>query len=730
MTPFRVRSFLASNLSRIVDAANARTPDATWKYGWKDYILPVRGRLFSHRINDKFIANADVPAILNLQPRLLVPHLSFNAIGSLPAILTFRAILRRRCESSCCRLPLSLSRIAKQFVHGDLAPHHSARACSSAMIHTGELPMEAALCALLVRLTTRFYNADSPTICLEAPTRVLLASQMPSRSSTFCFAHLHDDAAASLSVPMKSDLPLRCRRCTSASAWGASVRSRCRSARMMEADDGESREHARPRIAAYPTLTLRRGLCSCVPDRIPNRIRGFPALRRRLTPRACGTFSAAGEAAVRVHENLSRILVKRCACFALSVENRELSPFYWELRSTSAQAREAQSDGIDAARRAHCRTIHHSRSPASAWIVSIFIGSSIAIFLDLCDTARSHARTPEHAGHHAREVASKSALLPFLSALAEPRAAASDAVDHRTRVALVLSLSYQRCHEPTHSCSRYHLALLHQHLRSGNLKSYLKPPSFAAACASASPSSPIVALLLSHRCLGAGTLNAKACRSRSSTRRHTTAGARSRLPHLVDAAAGSTPRVRLHYALLTAAAGRTTCPLALDGNSHSSLNIEASLAQRRGRRPTTSLRCTCPGVGRLRTLRVDDVLVPVQPPRLFVCAARKDLRPSLNWLHECLGVEASIRSPTRSCYPSGAHECERERPKFCCPPSSTPRRPRRRSSTFIATVMSFTPICRCTSAASGTTFSLTRIIFYILSLGIYFVVHTISYMCN
>ncbi|KAJ6448292.1 hypothetical protein C8R45DRAFT_1115375 [Mycena sanguinolenta] len=279
--------------SEDVDAANARTPDATWKYGWKDYILPVRGRLFSHRINDKFIANADVPAILNLQPRLLVPHLSFNTIGSLPAILTFRAInaLRRRCESSCCRLPLSLSRIAKQFVHGDLAPHHSARACSSAMIHTGELPMEAALCALLVRLTTRFYNADSPTICLEAPTRVLLASQMPSRSSTFCFAHLHDDAAASLSVPMKSDLPLRCRRCTSASAWGASVRSRCRSARMMEADDGESREHARPRIAAYPTLTLRRGLCSCVPDRIPNRIRGFPALRRRLTPRACGTFT-------------------------------------------------------------------------------------------------------------------------------------------------------------------------------------------------------------------------------------------------------------------------------------------------------------------------------------------------------------------------------------------------------------------------------------------------------
>ncbi|KAJ6478348.1 hypothetical protein C8R45DRAFT_1007085 [Mycena sanguinolenta] len=53
--------------------------------------------------------------------------------------------------------------------------------------------------------------------------------------------------------------------------------------------------------------------------------------------------------------------------------------------------------------------IHHSRSPASAWLVSSFLGLSIAILLDLCDIARSHAdsvaQPPEHAENHAREVA-------------------------------------------------------------------------------------------------------------------------------------------------------------------------------------------------------------------------------------------------------------------------------------------------------------------------------------
>ncbi|KAJ6478301.1 hypothetical protein C8R45DRAFT_1076786 [Mycena sanguinolenta] len=239
-------------------------------------------------------------------PRLLVPHLSFNAIGT-----PFGAVnaLRRRCESSyprsssrraqapkaaaACR---RRSRASRQFVLGDLAPHRSACACPWAMSHTEKLPMKSALSP-----------AHSSTFASPTSTSTFSSARDSSFSSS------SDDAAVS---------PSRIRRGAAAAVRGhrrgekayaaAAVR-----ARMMEADDGNLKMMLVPGSLRIPTA-LRRGLRSvCVPDRIP----------------------MAGEAAVRVHESLSRILVKCCACFALSVENRELIPFYWDLRSTSAQAR-------------------------------------------------------------------------------------------------------------------------------------------------------------------------------------------------------------------------------------------------------------------------------------------------------------------------------------------------------------------------------------------------------
>ncbi|KAJ6478330.1 hypothetical protein C8R45DRAFT_360948 [Mycena sanguinolenta] len=108
---------------------------------------------------------------------------------------------------------------------------------------------------------------------------------------------------------------------------------------MRKADDGILKSML---MLASPTTHLRRALRSaCVPDFIPSRIRGSAALRR-LTPHARGTSSArrrSRRSRAREPSPYLRILVKRAARLALSVENRELIPFYWDLRSTSAQAR-------------------------------------------------------------------------------------------------------------------------------------------------------------------------------------------------------------------------------------------------------------------------------------------------------------------------------------------------------------------------------------------------------
>ncbi|KAJ6448309.1 hypothetical protein C8R45DRAFT_948074 [Mycena sanguinolenta] len=393
------------------------TPKRAWRFV-RHALTEGGGRMTVRR--------ADLPAIINLQPKLL-----HNAIGSLPEIHPFCAInaLRRCCEPP---YPRSSSRRAQAPKAAPACRRRSRalRACPSTMSHTVKLPMESAL---------------SPASTARVSPRALLDVRIAHphlyvlRSSVLVFLIVfRRRRCQSRRIRRGAPAAVRVHRRVEQAYAAAAVR-----ARMMEADDGESQEYARPRVAA------------CVDDssktRIPLRLRPRSHSQSNLglrcatplgSPRA-ESRAPVGEAAVRVHESLSRILVKRRACVPLDLENRELIPFDWDLRSTSAQARgSSEQRRWRCSSRARCR-IHHSRSPASAWTVSPSLGLSVAIFLDLFDTARS-PRIRLHSGHVKKSTSQPSPLyarrrmasLPLSlkvdapAAWAEP---ASDAVDDRAR---------------------------------------------------------------------------------------------------------------------------------------------------------------------------------------------------------------------------------------------------------------------------------------------------------
>ncbi|KAJ6448303.1 hypothetical protein C8R45DRAFT_948068 [Mycena sanguinolenta] len=455
----------------------------------------------------------DLPVVLNLQSKLLVPHLSFNAIGFRPAILPFRAINapHRRRESSYPRSSSRRAEAPKAAVAcrcRSRASRANGYPCLSAMSHTVKLSMN--------------YVLYSATIRLEGPAQTAPRAG-PLALSTFA-------SATSSSPQPHTRLPYR--------------------------------PFASLLFLPSPPSRLRSRYADCVPPAspIPLLLELGAALRRAARPPARAEHLVpAGEAAVRVHESLSRILIQRCACLALSVENRELFS-HSDSRRTSAQAREAQNEGAGAALRAH---------------VSSFLGLSIAIFLDLCDTARSHAdsaaRTPEHAGNHAREVALEvgpaavplydggrlrtyhpSNSMPRLPGrnLAQPT---SVAVDDRPRMALALSLDNTAAASPL--ALAFGVALLGDPQapaatavrRRGRLPRTARCPraSTIAPCVSPASPSPIVAPRVPGRGEALPFVDALAHDRR-----------RCSFPLASPADAAVRPRARLDYArsILTAAA--------------------------------------------------------------------------------------------------------------------------------------------------------------------------------
>ncbi|KAJ6478384.1 hypothetical protein C8R45DRAFT_1157248 [Mycena sanguinolenta] len=571
----------------------------------------------------------DLPAVLNSQPRLLGPRLSFNAIRSLPAILPFRVInaLRRRCEPSYPRprraelkdpklLPLAAvvhahrSNSSLETSH-PTAARTATRACPSAMSHTVKLRMEHALCAFLVHptyvplLLTRI-SYQEPTFTIQIRPRSVLKPQprlllvaVPRAldvrvahlgASTFSaarcssFSSSSDDAAVS---------PSRIRRGTAVRAHRRGEQACVAAAgrvRMMEADDGGSQEYARPRIAAHS-------------DDPSTRIRRSAALRR-LTPRMRGTSSA-----------------RRRSC-----RSRAREPFPYPRRAPSAPLRSTSNSSTPI--RIHAaRALRYGKlsDRVGAALLSSFLRRSIAIFLDLCDTARSHAdsaaRMPEHAGNHAREVALEvgAAAVPLYDGgrlcfhsspsdsmlrlpgrnLAQPT---SVAVDDRPRMALALSLDNTAAASPL--ALAFGVALLGDPRapaatavrRRGRLPRTARCPraSTIAPCVSPASPSPIVAPRVPGRGEALPFVDALA---------HDRRRCSFPLASPADAAVRPAPRWQVALKIALPSAALAILPL--------------------------SLRCPCPGVGgsscRLHALRVDvNDVVPTHPSSLFVCTGRED----------------------------------------------------------------------------------------------------------
>ncbi|KAJ6478325.1 hypothetical protein C8R45DRAFT_1216494 [Mycena sanguinolenta] len=607
---------------------------------------------------------------------LLVPHLSFNVIGSLPAILpsapstpyAAAAILRipapHRAELKHLK---QLPPAAVVHAHRVLPWRRRAppqRPCLPVRHEPqGEAVDEVRPCAFLVHPTYVPPHLLVPTAPCASP---LVLSTFTSPTSTFSAARC---SSVSLSSDAAAVSPSRIRRHVAAAVRvhrhgeqafaAAAVR-----ARMMEADDGESQEYARPRIAAYPDDPS-----TWIALRLRPRSHSQSNSGLRCAARA-EPLVPAGEAAVRVHKSLPRILVKHCACLAFSVENREL----------------ARSDGAVLLSACTGQDDTPFAIGTSRLRLDSSLGLSIAIFLDLCDTARSHAdsaaRTPEHARNHAREVTSKSALLPFLCTMgttthlsslefyapvtwAEPRAAASDVVDNCACMALALSLedlSCRRYHESTHFRRRCATAFARGTSRPAAVSATTpvctpggRRPARELRQEPCIPRLRALALLVWLREYP-GTGKVLPCPSRA--RRHTTVAARFRSTHLLDAAfARRTHRARARSIL-------TAVLLSYDVSVLQSPRATRAHLCPAPRSPSYHFRCIARVlVWEARAavcayLGVNDLLVPVHPSSL--CAHGEGERcPTMSRL--CSMTVLSSRmifasAPLRSLGPPFLHQ--------------------------------------------------------------------------
>ncbi|KAJ6478396.1 hypothetical protein C8R45DRAFT_934166 [Mycena sanguinolenta] len=202
----------------------------------------------------------DLPAVLN--PTLFVPHLIFTAVGSpsllrrrlpVPALRVFASPLLVALSSSTqgrCRLPPSFTRIAVVRHWRPRTPPQRERLpvpAPSAIRHTVKLPMESALCAFLVQPT--FTIQIRPRSVLKPQSRLLLVSvpAFASPTSTSMFSAARGSSFSSSSDAAVS--PSRIGRGAAAAVrvhrrGGQAYAAAALDARMMEADDGESQEHA------------------------------------------------------------------------------------------------------------------------------------------------------------------------------------------------------------------------------------------------------------------------------------------------------------------------------------------------------------------------------------------------------------------------------------------------------------------------------------------------------